>query len=106
MAAMYRELTGPVCQPAPARWDTRCPPRVDQCEGVGRREIPLRVIRSGQCRLADHLVLLIDLVSYRDGRSRPARATDLVGRRGAAVTVVDTRFSVWEALAGRAPGRP
>src|SRR5262245_35926102 len=38
--------------------------------------------------------------------NRPARATVLVGRRGAAVTVVETRFSVWEALAGRAPGRP
>src|SRR2546421_9124989 len=37
---------------------------------------------------------------------RPRTVLGRAGARGKAVTVVETRVSVWEALAGRAPGTP
>src|SRR5437660_3857759 len=37
---------------------------------------------------------------------RPRTVLGRAGARGKAVTVVETRVSVWEALAGRAPGMP
>src|SRR5205809_4178500 len=44
----------------------------------------------------------INAILWAPGRAFAARANI---RRGA-VTVVETRMSVWEALAGRAPGQP